>query len=66
MSDSHERTVSCAAYGVLGGSNLRLPKDSPGARLVEELPGGDLRITSTEKVSELIRDIGERVVAEHG
>lgn len=33
--------------------------------LVEELPGGDLRIMSTEKVRERIRDIGGRVVAEH-
>jgi antitoxin component of MazEF toxin-antitoxin module len=33
--------------------------------LVEELPGGDLRIMSTEKVRERIHDIGGRVVAEH-
>jgi uncharacterized protein (DUF2249 family) len=30
------------------------------------MPGGELRIMSTEKVRERIRDIGERVVAEHG
>ena len=34
--------------------------------LVEELPGGELRIMSTEKVRERVRDIGKRVVAEHG
>jgi antitoxin component of MazEF toxin-antitoxin module len=34
--------------------------------IVEELPGGDLRIMSTENVRERIHDIGERVVAEHG
>jgi hypothetical protein len=34
--------------------------------LVEELPGGDLRIMSTEKVRESIRDIGGRLVAGHG
>jgi antitoxin component of MazEF toxin-antitoxin module len=34
--------------------------------LVEELPGGELRIMSTEKVRERIHDIGERVVAKHG
>jgi hypothetical protein len=33
--------------------------------LVEKLPGGELRIMSTEKVRERIRDIGERVVADH-
>jgi antitoxin component of MazEF toxin-antitoxin module len=58
----------------VGNSNvISIPREfeaqgyAPGSSvLVEELPGGDLRITSTEKVSELIRDIGERVVAEHG
>ncbi len=34
--------------------------------VVEELPGGELRIMSTEKLSEHIREIGERLVAEHG
>jgi antitoxin component of MazEF toxin-antitoxin module len=34
--------------------------------IVEEMPGGDLRIMSTENVRERIHDIGERVVAEHG
>ncbi len=33
--------------------------------IVEELPGGDLRIMSTEHVRERIHDIGEGVVAEH-
>jgi predicted ATP-dependent endonuclease of OLD family len=40
---------------------------APGSSvLIEELPGGDLRIMSTEKVRVRILDIGERVVAEHG
>jgi antitoxin component of MazEF toxin-antitoxin module len=43
------------AQGYLPGSSV----------LVEELPGGGLRIMSTEKVRERIRDIGERVVVEH-
>jgi antitoxin component of MazEF toxin-antitoxin module len=34
--------------------------------IVEELPGGDLRIISAENVRKRIHDIGERVVAEHG
>jgi hypothetical protein len=34
--------------------------------LVEEIPGGDLRIMSTEKVRERIRDVGGHLVAEHG
>lgn len=34
--------------------------------LVEELAGGELRIMSTDKVREHIRDIGGRLVAEHG
>jgi antitoxin component of MazEF toxin-antitoxin module len=34
--------------------------------IVEEMPGGDLRIMSTENVRERIHDIGERIVAEHG
>jgi hypothetical protein len=39
---------------------------APGSSvLVEELPGGELRIISTEKVSERIREIGARVVGEH-
>ena len=33
--------------------------------LVEELPGGELRILPTEKVRERIKEIGERVVADH-
>ena len=34
--------------------------------LVEELPGGDLRIMATEKVRERMQEIGARVVAGHG
>jgi antitoxin component of MazEF toxin-antitoxin module len=57
----------------VGNSNvISIPREfeangyAPGASvLVEELPGGELRIVSTEKVRERIRDIGERVVAEH-
>jgi uncharacterized protein (DUF2249 family) len=33
---------------------------------VEELPDGDLRIMSTEKVRERIQDMGGRLVTEHG
>jgi hypothetical protein len=44
------------AHGYAPGSSV----------LVEELPDGDLRIMSTEKVRECIRDIGGRLVAEHG
>ncbi len=58
----------------VGNSNvISIPREfeaqgySPGSSvLVEEMPGGELRIMSTEKVRERIRDIGERVVAEHG
>jgi hypothetical protein len=40
---------------------------APGSSvLVEELPGGELRIMSTEKLRERIRDIGQRLVTEHG
>lgn len=58
----------------VGNSNvISIPREfeaqgySPGSSvLVEELSGGELRIMSTEKVRERIRDIGERVVSEHG
>lgn len=58
----------------VGNSNvISIPREfeaqgyAPGSSvLVEELSGGELRIMSTEKVRERIRDIGERVVAEHG
>jgi hypothetical protein len=58
----------------VGNSNvISLPREfeargyAPGSSvLVEELPGGDLRIMSTEKVRERIRNIGGRLVAEHG
>jgi len=33
--------------------------------LVEELPGGELRITRTDQVRERIRDVGRRIVGEH-
>lgn len=40
---------------------------APGASvLVEELPGGELRIMSTEKLRARIREVGGRLVAEHG
>jgi antitoxin component of MazEF toxin-antitoxin module len=56
----------------VGNSNvISIPREfeaqgyAPGSSvLVEELPGGELRVMSTEKVHERIRDIGERVVAE--
>jgi antitoxin component of MazEF toxin-antitoxin module len=58
----------------VGNSNvISIPREfeaqgyAPGSSvLVEELPGGDLRIMSTEHVRERIRGIGERVVDEHG
>jgi antitoxin component of MazEF toxin-antitoxin module len=58
----------------VGNSNvISIPREfeahgyAPGASvLVEELPGGDLRIMSTEKVRERIREVGERMVGEHG
>lgn len=57
----------------VGNSNvISIPREfeaqgyAPGSSvLVEELPGGDLRIMSTEKVRERIRGIGARLVAEH-
>ncbi|MGO9322309.1 MAG: hypothetical protein ACLQBY_16120 [Solirubrobacteraceae bacterium] len=55
----------------VGNSNvISIPREfegyPPGSSvLVEELPGGELRIISTEKVRERIHDIGARVVAEH-
>ena len=33
--------------------------------LVEELPGGELRLLPTEKLREQIRTIGKHVVADH-
>jgi antitoxin component of MazEF toxin-antitoxin module len=58
----------------VGNSNvISIPREleakgyEPGSSvLVEELPGGDLRIMSTDKVRERIRNVGERLVAEHG
>ncbi|HWX45086.1 MAG TPA: hypothetical protein VNY52_07160 [Solirubrobacteraceae bacterium] len=58
----------------VGNSNvISIPREfeargyAPGSSvLVEELPGGELRIMSTEKVRERIREVGERVVAERG
>jgi len=57
----------------VGNSNvISIPREfeargyAPGSSvLVEELPGGELRVMSAEKVSEHIRDIGQRLVAEH-
>lgn len=34
--------------------------------LIEEVEGGTLRIVPTDQVRERIRDVGQRVVAEHG
>jgi len=56
----------------VGNSNvISIPREfeaqgyAPGSSvLVEKLPGGELRVMSTEKVRERIRDIGGRVVAE--
>ncbi len=43
------------AYGYTPGTSV----------LVEELPGGELRILPTEKLREHIKKIGHRVVTEH-
>ncbi len=58
----------------VGNSNvISIPREfeelsyAPGSSvLVEELPGGELRVMPTEKVRERIGDIGERLVVEHG
>jgi len=58
----------------VGNSNvISIPREfeargyAPGSSvLVEELPDGDLDIVSTEKVRERIKEIGGRLVAEHG
>jgi antitoxin component of MazEF toxin-antitoxin module len=58
----------------VGNSNvISIPREfeargyTPGSSvLVEELSDGELRIMSTEKVSERIRQVGARLVAEHG
>jgi antitoxin component of MazEF toxin-antitoxin module len=57
----------------VGNSNVvSIPREleargyAPGTSvLVEELDGGELRIIPTERVSERIRSIGQRVVADH-
>ena len=58
----------------VGNSNvISIPREfeasgyGPGASvLVEELPDGELRIMSTEKVRERIHSVGKRVIGEHG
>lgn len=58
----------------VGNSNvISIPREfeahgyAPGdSVLVEELPDGELRVMSTEKVWERIRDVGKRLVSEHG
>ena len=57
----------------VGNSNVvSIPREfeaqgfTPGSSvLVEELPGGELRILPVERVREHIREIGRRVVTEH-
>jgi len=57
----------------VGNSNvLTIPRELeksgyvPGSSvLVEELAGGELRILSTDRVRERIRDVGRRVTSEH-
>ncbi len=57
----------------VGNSNVvSIPREleargyAPGASvLIEELEGGELRILPTESVSERIRAVGRRVVADH-
>jgi antitoxin component of MazEF toxin-antitoxin module len=58
----------------VGNSNvISIPREyeakgyAPGSSvLIEELPGGDLRIMSTKNARERIHDAAERIVAEHG
>jgi antitoxin component of MazEF toxin-antitoxin module len=58
----------------VGNSNvISIPREfeahgyAPGdSVLVEELPDGELRVMSTEKVRERIRDVGKRLVSKHG
>jgi len=58
----------------VGNSNvISIPREfeaqgyAPGSSvLVEEMPDGELRIMSTEKVSERIRQVGARLVVQHG
>ncbi len=57
----------------VGNSNVvSIPREletrgyAPGASvLIEELEGGELRILPTDSVSERIRAVGRRVVADH-
>jgi antitoxin component of MazEF toxin-antitoxin module len=57
----------------VGNSNVvSIPREfeangfTPGSSvLVEELPGGELRILPTERLREQIRQIGRRVVTDH-
>lgn len=57
----------------VGNSNVvSIPREfeasgyTPGSSvLVEELPGGELRILPTEKLREQIKHIGRRVVTDH-
>ena len=58
----------------VGNSNVvSIPRDLeargyvPGSSvLVEEMDSGELRITPTEQLRQRIRDVGRRVVDEHG
>lgn len=58
----------------VGNSNVvSIPREleargyAPGTSvLVEELEGGELRIMPTSQVRDRIRDVGRRVVADHG
>ncbi len=57
----------------VGNSNVvSIPREfeangyTPGSSvLVEELPGGELRIMPTDKLREHIQQVGRRVVSEH-
>jgi antitoxin component of MazEF toxin-antitoxin module len=69
----YTRAMKVVKIRRVGNSNvISIPREfeahgyAPGSSvLVEELPGGGLRIMSTDKVRERIRDIGTRVVADH-
>ena len=69
----YTRGVKIVKIRRVGNSNVvSIPREleksgyTPGSSvLIEELADGDLRIVSTDRVRERIRDVGRRVVAEH-
>jgi hypothetical protein len=63
------KIVWCAASGTATSSRSCASSRrtaTPGSSvLVDELPGGELRILPTERLREQIKQIGRRVVADH-